>query len=577
MHAQARSLAQEWLNAVACACAKADAEAFAALLLPNGVYRDLLCLSWDFRSPGGRNEIQRFLNEEGRLARAGMHSFKLDERTGFGPPFFYPVPGAPPEVQGIQLSFTLRLASPKAMARGLARLMVDPEDGRYKAFTLFTSLHDLDGHEEIVGARQADHEKATDPTVLIIGGAQNGLLCAARMAQMGIPALVIEKEGRIGDTWRQRYDSLKLHTSSRICSFLYESYPKNFPYYMHKDRVADALEAYVKSQDLTVWTSTTMQPMPQYDLESKRWSVVVSRAGKEIHLRPKHIVMATGFAGERNIVHWPGEETFKGKVYHSSQHQGSPGLNGKNVVVIGAGQSAADICMDLIRSGAGNITMVQRSATCVISLAVVEQNFYSLWPETRSVEDSDFAVNAFPQRTLCQLAVAGGTAMEKASDRPTHEGLRKAGFKLTWGEEYGMGEIGMFGILLQRFGGYWLDRGCAKHITSGRIAVKSGIEVSHYDEDAVVFADGSRIPADVVVLATGYKGIRHTAEKLFGSEVIDQTTDVWGMDAEGETKGMYRPTGHPGLWYAVGGFNHARFYSRHLGLQILAQELGLKK
>lgn len=166
--------------------------------------------------------------------------------------------------------------------------------------------------------------------------------------------------------------------------------------------------------------------------------------------------------------------------------------------------------------------------------------------------------------------------MEKEADKDMHDGLRKAGFELTWGQELGKGEIGMFGILLHRFGGYWIDQGCAPSIASGRIAVKHGHEIARYDEDGVVLTDGSKIPADVVVLATGYKGIRHTAAKIFGEDLISKTTEVWGIDDEGETRGMYRPSGHPGLFYAVGGFNHARFYSRHLGLQILARELGLK-
>ncbi|KZV81957.1 FAD/NAD(P)-binding domain-containing protein [Exidia glandulosa HHB12029] len=585
----AQTVATRWLQDLSVACAKDDASAFQALLLPDGVYRDLLCLSWDFRSLSGREAVDRFLRDDNRLARAGMHAFAIDASTGFGPPFFYPVPGAPPTVRGIQLSFTFKLQSPPAVAKGLARLMQDPQDGRYKAFTLFTSLHDLIGHEEIVGApaiplsstwRQIREAKVSkiesDPTVLIVGAAQNGLLTAARLGQMGIPALVIEREAQVGDSWRQRYDSLKLHTYSRICSFLYESYPQNFPQYMPKDRLADALEAYVKSQDLVVWTSAALLPTPTYDDKTGRWTVVVMREGKEVHLRPKHIVMATGFAGEANIPSWPGKETFKGVVYHSGVHPGGHHFEGKNVVVVGAGQSAADICMDFVRCGAENITMVQRSATCVTSLSIVENNFYTHWPEARSVEDSDFAVNAFPQSLLLRLAAGGGTAMEKEADKEMHEGLRKAGFQLTWGQEYGKGEIGMFGILLQRFGGYWLDQGCAQNIASGRIALKQGQEIARYDEDGLVFADGSKLAADVVVLATGYKGIRHTASKIFGKDLIDKTTQVWGLDDEGETRGMYRPSGHPGLWYAVGGFNHARFYSRHLGLQILAKELELK-
>lgn len=152
---KAQHIARRWLEALGNACTAADAVAFQELLLPDGVYRDLLCLSWDFRSLSGRKAVLHFLREDARLARAEMRAFEMDESTDFGPPFFYPVPGAPPEIRGIQLSFTFRLASPPAVARGLARLMQDPQDGRYKAFTLFTTLHDLCGHEEIVGSRPA--------------------------------------------------------------------------------------------------------------------------------------------------------------------------------------------------------------------------------------------------------------------------------------------------------------------------------------------------------------------------------------------------------------------------------------
>ncbi|KAH7106950.1 FAD/NAD(P)-binding domain-containing protein [Auriculariales sp. MPI-PUGE-AT-0066] len=591
--------AMHWFKRWADACSQNDVAAIQALFLPHGVHRDLLCLSWDFRSLNGPAAITDFLAEDGRLSRAGLHDFQLDETTEFGAPFYYPVPGAPPSVRGIQLSFKLRVEVPAGFAKGLARLMQDA-DGQWKALTCFTTLWDIAGHEEPVGspldgfdatATWTQHhtnkvsEIESQPTVLVVGGAQNGLLTAARLNQMGIRTLVIEREAQVGDTWRQRYDSLKLHTHSRICSFLYENYPTNFPLCkfsiafiavhsafdtildLPKDRLADALEAYVKSQDLVVWTSTTVLPKPSYEAETGRWTVTVLRDGNAVQLQPKHIIMATGFAGEPIVPNFPGKEKFKGNVYHSSKRPNIKQFAGKNVVVVGAGQSGADACLDLVRNGAANITMVQRSATCVISLPLVERNVYSLWPESRSVEASDFAVNAFPSGLLCRLAAMGGTTAEKEADKDMIQGLVDAGLKLTWGEEYGQGEIGMFGILLQKFGGYWLDQGVANHIAAKRVRVKQGVEISHYEEDGLVFKDGTK---------TGYKGIRHTAEQLLGAEAIQGTSQVWGMDEEGEIRGMYRPTGHPGLWYAVGGFNHARFYSRHLGLMILAQELGLK-
>jgi len=133
------SIASHWLSMWAKACTNADVNAFDSLFLPHGVYRDLLCLSWDFHSLNGRGNIAKFLGDDTRLARAGFHDIELDEDTEFGSPFFYPIPGAPSHIQGIQFSFTLRISTPAATAKGLTRLMKDL-DGEWKALTCFTTM-----------------------------------------------------------------------------------------------------------------------------------------------------------------------------------------------------------------------------------------------------------------------------------------------------------------------------------------------------------------------------------------------------------------------------------------------------
>ncbi|KAJ8084557.1 hypothetical protein PM082_003330 [Marasmius tenuissimus] len=95
-------------------------------------------------------------------------------------------------------------------------------------------------------------------------------------------------------------------------------------------------------------------------------------------------------------------------------------------------------------------------------------------------------------------------------------------------------------------------------------------------DEEVIFTDGTTTPADAVVFATGYENIRDVMKKTFGSDAIDMTGEVaGGLDEEGEPRGMYRPSGHPGLWYAAGDFFMARFYSKTLALCIKATELGL--
>lgn len=170
----------------------------------------------------------------------------------------------------------------------------------------------------------------------------------------------------------------------------YRSIPRHllthFAADLPKDRLADALEAYVKSQDLVVWTSSSVQPKPTYNAESGRWSVTVLKNGTAVQLHPKHIVMATGFAGEPVAPKFLGQEKFEGEVFHSSRRPSVEYFAGKNIVVVGAvspawqnkllplpltltpdsrqGQSAADACHDFVRNGANKVTMVQRSATC---------------------------------------------------------------------------------------------------------------------------------------------------------------------------------------------------------------------
>jgi len=162
-------------------------------------------------------------------------------------------------------------------------------------------------------------------------------------------------------------------------------------------------------------------------------------------------------------------------------------------------------------------------------------------------------------------------------DKELHEGLRKAGFNLTWEPWPGSGEVGYNGFLLDRMASATIiDHGCGKLIVEGRVKVKQGQDIAHFDKEGIAFKDGSKLSADVIVLATGNEPVMKTIRALLGDKVTEQLPPkVWGLDAEGELNQIYRPSGHPGLWFAIGPFRVARFFSKHLGLQILAQEVGI--
>lgn len=149
--------------------------------------------------------------------------------------------------------------------------------------------------------------------------------------------------------------------------------------------------------------------------------------------------------------------------------------------------------------------------------------------------------------------------------------LQAAGFALDNGPE----GAGLFTKYLHRGGGYYIDVGASQLIADGKIKIKQGQEIERVNPHSLTFSDGSELEADEVVFATGYQNMRETARKIFGDELADRVKDVWGFDEEGETRTMWRRTGHPGFWFFGGNLALCRFYSRLLALQIKALEVGL--
>ncbi|KAG1820078.1 FAD/NAD(P)-binding domain-containing protein [Suillus variegatus] len=593
------AISADWLRSLEVASSTGDSKSFVSHFLSDGWFRDLLCLSWDFRTLSGSEKIHGFLSEvvdgKPRLEHSGLHDFKLDDHTANAlSPFKLP---GPQDIEGVQGAFTFTIAKPAALGRGFFRLTQDA-NGKWKALTLFTNMQDLVGHEESSADQHGLYEgrKFTweedvdaqfraieaDPTVLIVGGGQSGLTSAARLRRLGIRALVIEKNARVGDSWRQRYPSLKLHTPAYQSSMLYSPYPTNFPNYIPKGKLANFIDSYAVNQELCIWYSSSLVSTPVYDSSSARWTVEIQRGDRKVFVHPKYLVLATG-SGSPYTPTWNGMDEFQGPLYHSDFHKNAEQFRGKRVVVVGAGNAGADICQDFVAHGAtekGKVTMVQRSATCVITSTTAEKTHFRLpLPDSAPIEEVDFHNNSMPLALLLQLNMAGWTQHMKMLDKEFHDGLRKAGFNLTWELSPGSGEVGLEGFLFTRqASGTMIDIGCGKLIIEGKVKIKQGHEISHFDKDGITFKDGSKLSADVIVIATGNEPIMKTARALLGNEITDRLLpqEVMGLDSEGEVNQTYRPSGHPGLWFASGGFVFSRFFSKRLGLQILARELGVE-
>ncbi len=151
---------------------------------------------------------------------------------------------------------------------------------------------------------------------------------------------------------------------------------------------------------------------------------------------------------------------------------------------------------------------------------------------------------------------------------------------LDWGDD----ETGLAMKYLRRGSGYYIDVGASQLIIDGKIALKSGSEVARFTETAVVLADGSELPADLVVYATGYGSMNGWAADLISQEVADRVGRCWGLGSgttkdpgpwEGEQRNMWKPTHQEGLWFHGGNLHQSRHYSLFLALQLKARQAGL--
>ena len=184
---------------------------------------------------------------------------------------------------------------------GIIRLIPDTEDGnRLKAWTLLTALEELKGFEEQIGVarprgnaysrdfrgpnwldlRKASNDYADrDPTVLVIGGGQSGLCIAARLKQLNVDTLIVDRMARIGDNWRKRYHALTLHNQVQVNHLPYMLFPPNWPTYIPKDKLANWFESYVDGLELNFWTATEFES-GSYDEKDGRWTVTLRRDGQ---------------------------------------------------------------------------------------------------------------------------------------------------------------------------------------------------------------------------------------------------------------------------------------------------------
>lgn len=572
-----------WLTTFGSALERGDIVAAAALFADDCYWRDLVSFTWNIKTMEGRPAIETML--DATLPHVQPSNWAIDGEAN-----------AANDVTDAWLTFET------AVGRGKGHIRLKGD----RCWTLLTTLKELKGHEERCGPtrpmgvehgahqnrktwleqrqqEQAELGYTTQPYTVIIGGGQGGIALGARLRRLGVPTIIVEKNERPGDSWRKRYRSLCLHDPVWYDHLPYLPFPDHWPVFSPKDKIGDWLEMYTKVMELNYWGSTEAKNA-HYDEDKQEWAVTVERNGETVVLRPKQLVLATGMSGVPNVPQFPGAETFKGVQHHSSKHPGGAEFRGKKCVVIGSNNSAHDICADLWEQGA-DVTMVQRTSTHIVkSETLMDIGLGALYSEqavangiTTDVADLIFA--SIPYAILHEFQIPLYQQMAER-DAEFYEQLSAAGFMLDWGDD----GSGLFMKYLRRGSGYYIDVGASQLIIDGKIKLKSGHGVARITADSVVLTDGTELPADLIVYATGYGSMNGWAAQLISQEVADKVGKCWGLGSnttkdpgpwEGELRNMWKPTQQEALWFHGGNLHQSRHYSQFLALQLKARYEGI--
>ncbi|RVW03213.1 NAD(P)/FAD-dependent oxidoreductase [Rhodococcus spongiicola] len=574
-----------WLASFESALSDRDIARVAAMFTVDSFWRDLVAFTWNIATVEGHDGVTEMLRA--RLDDTDPSNFRttevLEEEV--------------PERDGVRSAL---IEFETATGRGKGHLRLEGD----QAWTLLTTMEELKGHEERRGPTRVNgavHGSAGNtrswaerreieerelgytcqPYVLVIGGGQGGIVLGARLRQLGVPALVVDRHERPGDQWRERYKSLCLYDPVWFSHLPYLPFPDSWPVFSPKDKLGDWLEMYTKVMEIPYWASTRCMSA-KFDEELEEWTAVLDRSGQRVVLHPKHVVLATGVHGEPHVPDFPGRDVFHGEQHHSSQHPGPDAYADKRVVVIGSNSSAHDICLALYENGA-DVTMVQRSSTHVVKSETLRDLIAELYSEDAlaagiTTEKADLISAAVPYKIMPEFQIP---VYEKVAerDRDLYDRLAKAGFKLDFGDD----GSGLSMKFLRRGSGFYVDLGASDLVADGSIRLASG-QVEKLTEDAVVLADGTELSADLVVYATGYGSMSGRVADLMGQAVADKVGRCWGLGSattkdpgpwEGELRNMWKPTRQEGLWFQGGGLSQARQYSLYLALQLKARYEGI--
>lgn len=504
-------------------------------LTSNAIWRDLLALSQTFRCFYSQERVYSAFQSLSIQAQVGEVSQTSSTARFSGFNWI-----------DVDFTFQVRHGDLTGSAAGIVSILQCP-DKVWRIWMLRTWLECFEGHGHPDQARlpqsfgdKAGTERVEPLGAIIIGAGQAGLSTAGRLQALGISYITFEKTPYVGDVWRNRYQSLKIHTPKEYGPLaLGARFPPDEPQMMSARRMGDAYEAWVKENGVNVHTSSTVQSA-SYDDGAKLWTVIVSApSGRSTHVA-RNLVMTIGPGFATPVLpNWATKQNvsasdFRGDVLHGSEWQCAKKWHGKRGVVVGTANTGSDVAVDMADAGM-QPTMIQRGATFVLPVEWLHAAFAQDYHVGKPTALADRETATYPNkivRDMTNMIVHG--LIDSNGER--FDALEKAGFKVDRRGD-------LYSCLFDRFGGHVIDHGSSARIVKGDINVKTQPIKGLY-EDGLELQDGSKIPADVVVLATGFShDFRADAAKIIGQQSADRMDDYGSLSIEGEMRGFARFSG----------------------------------
>ncbi|KAF7553047.1 hypothetical protein G7Z17_g3903 [Cylindrodendrum hubeiense] len=585
------------LNAFNSALASGDSAALEDCFLASQAYwKDQLALTYHMRTFYTPSVIAAgFL--ETRALRGIPGELKLEGAAQFLP--------ATPTLQFIDCGFVFTTSSPAASCSGrmlLLPIKTNVEGGnevlQWKIWILSTKLEDLDLHPEDETLLQSPGKElegleTIETDVFIVGGGNAAVALAARLKTLGVESVMAERNPKVGDNWALRYDCMRFHIPTSFCELPYMCYDKEFqaPHLLSRDELAEQVRRYVAAFNLNIINSAKIQSTT-YDQAAKQWVVKFDTPAGRRTAVSKHVVQATGIGSQQlYLPHMDDAEKYKGISVHSAQYTNAKVLaeqGAKSVLVIGSANTAFDVLEDCHAAGLQS-TMVVRSQTYIVPVEYVCDKF-SLGAYDFGVEAADRLFLTLPACVDSQLG-RGLFGMFASKEPERYAALAAKGFPVV---DSSHPDSVLMHNLLERAGGHYVDVGGTKLLSEGKADFKAGVEPVAYTATGLRFSDGTTADADAVVWCTGFadKDVRDSVASILGDgaaangdgvvgeadknllgprDIAARVDATWGIDDEGEIRGMWKRHLRLDNYWVTGGYTQQhRWHSRTLALQIKA-------